>query len=306
MTHTSTSHTGEFVPATVHGTQALAPEAALAVSLDCSLQDTHEPSNHTENNYEGLSTTNGIPVAIIQSSSDAITIEIKHKPSTMTAHISDWLGTCVEAIISRPRVTYVTMIVPHILCPAMVDGPSEFTTLATAERVWRHLATQGRKDVEVRLNITATYNSAVKSKIQRAGTPTHRSLTFVAKAAAESPDDSNTVLSVCPVLEAAERALHAGDLSAICAYGLYTDARTTVDEIHALAYQGFISLKRKSRPMPEWLTAEQERDLRDGPPGWGRRAKRAMLGFLGGFEDPGRYLRSAPHCGPHPGGTVKK
>lgn len=214
-----------------------------------------------------------------------------HSP-TLSVHISpddpillqvSWLDSLVQALQPYSDLTHLTVSLPRIT--PSTEGPT-FITLSSAADLWARLAEQGTQLQELRVVVSEPEPElyAAHKLIPPSLPPDLKELTFVVSAGGDEEEKSYHIH--CPELLAAEAALSRGDLAALSSSGSYTSARKTVDDLTALVYEGIITPKRKPRPMPEYLTPEEMED-RLGPPGLARRAKRALLGFAGGFRAPG-------------------
>lgn len=210
-----------------------------------------------------------------------------HSP-TLSVHINpddpilqvSWLDSLVQALYPYSNITNLTVSLPRI-----ISGHT-FITLSSAADLWARLAEQGTQLQELRVVVSEPEpeSYAAHKLIPPSLPPDLKELIFVVSAGGDEEEKSYRIH--CPELLSAEAALSRGDLAALSSSGSYTSARKTVDDLTALVYEGYITPKRKPRPMPEYLTPEEMED-RLGPPGLARRAKRALLGFAGGFRAPG-------------------
>lgn len=208
-----------------------------------------------------------------------------------------WLDYYIQAVIHMPKLRRICLRLPRVIAPGTVESPVEITTIASAAQLGSQIAAHGKLLQEVRI-IASMVNEVLHpdfadryNGVIRAIQSSNRTFTFLAQTPQKDWDAQiSNFTTRCPELEQAEEELLRGQLSRLTPTGEYTAARRVVDDMSTLVYAGTIVPKRKIRPMPVWLTPEQEQDRREGPPGPGRRAKRAVLGafngFVGSFRPP--------------------
>ncbi|KAM0714978.1 hypothetical protein Q7P37_009443 [Cladosporium fusiforme] len=201
-----------------------------------------------------------------------------------------WMDSYIQAVVRIPKLRRITLRLPRVIAPGTVECPAEFATIDSAAQLGCNIAAHGKQMQEVRI-VASMAHEVLPSDwaeryraVIRALPSETQTFTFIAQ---PPPKDWDAHLggyaTRCPELEQAEKELLRGQLSRLSATGEYTGARRVVDDMSTLVYNGTIVPKRRIRPMPVWLTPEQEQDRREGPPGPGRRAKRAVLGAFNGF-----------------------
>lgn len=208
------------------------------------------------------------------------------------------LDFLIQAILRLPNLQHLTIQLPRLIAPGTVESPPEIATLSTASSLWAQLSARGKRLISIRILASLAHEPAPTdlpdrhAAVLHALTPCSQTLTFLAQPAAKDWDAALGLhITTCPELEAAEASVRLGRITHLSSSNEYTSARRVVDDISKLAHDGVLVIKKKPRPMPVWLTPEEEQDRREGPPGPGRRMKRAVkssLGeFAGSFRPPG-------------------
>jgi hypothetical protein len=198
-----------------------------------------------------------------------------------------WMDACIEAVIQMPNLLRLCIILPRVIPSGSISIQPEIIVLADAANLWSQLSSYGKKLKDVRI-IASMANEKAESEreaaILRFLSPRPLSLTFVAMQAEKDWDaDQGAYRTSCPELEQAEKSILRGQLSGLSETGEYSAARRTVDDISTFVHKGTIAPKKKLRPMPVWLTPEEEQDRREGPPSQSRRAKRAVIRSVSDF-----------------------
>lgn len=221
---------------------------------------------------------------------ESLDITISREQYKNAVNFFCWMDSYIQAIIRMPRLSRLTLRLPRVIAPGTVESPVEIAMVDAAAQLGSQVASHGKDLEEIRIiasmvnevlppDFTDRYNAVI-----RVLASSNHALTFIARAPEKDWDARpGAFVPHCPELEQAEAELLRGRLSRISPSGEYTSARRVVDDMSTLVYKGTIVPKRKIRPMPVWLTPEQEQDRREGPPGPGRRAKRAVLGAYNGF-----------------------
>jgi len=205
-----------------------------------------------------------------------------------------WLDACIEAVVRMPNLRRLCLLLPRVIPSGSLSIPPEIMALADVANLWSKLAAHGKILQELRVvasMATEKPESDREAAILRYLIAESPSLTFVVASAEKDWDaELGAYTTSCPELEQAENLLHRGDLSRLSEAGEYSSARRTADDISTYVYKGTIAPKKKIRPMPVWLTPEEEQDRREGPPSQSRRAKRALIRgfseFVGAWRPP--------------------
>jgi hypothetical protein len=205
-----------------------------------------------------------------------------------------WMDACIEAVVRMPNLIRLCIILPRVIPSGSLSIPPEIITLTDVANIWAQLVTHGKKLQELRITASMASEKAESDKeaaIHRFLIPGPPSLTFVVTPAEKDWDaEKGAYTTACPELEQAETLLRGGHLFRLSETGEYSTARRTVDDISTYVYKGTIAPKKKIRPMPVWLTPEEEQDRREGPPSQSRRAKRALIrgvsDFVGAWRPP--------------------
>jgi hypothetical protein len=198
-----------------------------------------------------------------------------------------WMDACIEAVIQMPNLLRLCIILPRIIPSGSISIQPEIIVLGDAANLWSQLASYGKKLKDVRIIASMANEKAESNReaaILRFLSPGPPSLTFVAMQAEKDWDaDQGAYRTSCPELEQAENLILHGQLSRLSETGAYSAARRTVDDISTFVHKGTIAPKKKPRPMPVWLTPEEEQDRREGPPSQSRKAKRAVIRSVSDF-----------------------
>jgi hypothetical protein len=198
-----------------------------------------------------------------------------------------WMDACIEAVIQMPNLLRLCIILPRIIPSGSISIQPEIIVLGDAANLWSQLASYGKKLKDVRIIASMANEKAESNReaaILRFLSPGPPSLTFVAMQAEKDWDaDQGAYRTSCPELEQAENLILHGQLSRLSETGEYSAARRTVDDISTFVHKGTIAPKKKPRPMPVWLTPEEEQDRREGPPSQSRKAKRAVIRSVSDF-----------------------
>jgi hypothetical protein len=198
-----------------------------------------------------------------------------------------WMDACIEAVIRMQNLLRICIILPRLIPSGSISIQPEIIVLADAANLWSQLANYGKKMQDVRIVASMANEKAESDReaaILRFLSPGSPSLTLVAMQAEKDWDaDHGAYRTCCPELEQAEKLLLRGQLSRLSETGEYSAARRTVDDISTFVHKGTIAPKKKLRPMPVWLTPEEEQDRREGPPSQSRRAKRAVVRSVSDF-----------------------
>jgi hypothetical protein len=198
-----------------------------------------------------------------------------------------WMDACIEAVVRMPNLLRLCIILPRVIPSGSISIQPEVIVLADAANLWSQLTGHGKRLKDVRIIASMASEKAESDReaaILRFLSPGPPSLTFVAMQAEKDWDaDRGAYRTSSPELEQAENLLLSGQLSRLSDTGEYSAARRTVDDISTFVHKGTIAPKKKLRPMPVWLTPEEEQDRREGPPSQGRRAKRAVIRSVSDF-----------------------
>lgn len=198
-----------------------------------------------------------------------------------------WLDACIEAVLRMPRLLRLCIVLPRLILSGSISIPPESIVMGTSSEIRSKLASHGKLMQEVR--VVALMNEEVAQSERETAVLQYMSsenyaLTFIATPAEKDWDaERGTQQTSCPELERAEVLLVKGYTSHLHPSGDYSRARRTIDDISALAYNGMFMPKKKIRPMPVWLTPEEEQDRREGPPSAARKAKRATIKSMNHF-----------------------
>ena len=192
-----------------------------------------------------------------------------------------WMDACIEAIVSMPSLRRLTIDVPRVIPSGSLSIPPEIITLPDVANLWSKLTAHGKKLQEFRITASMTSEKAETDReaaILRFLSPGPRCLSFIITPTEKDYEASQGAYKTsCPELEHAEDLLRQGYLTRLSETGEYSTARRTADDISTYVYKGTIAPKKKIRPMPVWLTPEEEQDRREGPPSQSRRMKRALI-----------------------------
>ncbi|GAB7328077.1 hypothetical protein MBLNU13_g00116t1 [Cladosporium sp. NU13] len=199
-----------------------------------------------------------------------------------------WMDACIEAVVSMPNLLRIAINVPRVIPSGSLSIPPEILTLPDVANLWSKLTAHGKTLQEFR--ITASMASE-KAETEREAAilgflalPGPPSLTFVVTPAEKDWEaEQGAYKTSCPELEHSEDLLRRGHLTRLSETGEYSTARRTTDDISTYVYKGTIAPKKKIRPMPVWLTPEEEQDRREGPPSQSRRMKRALIRSVSDF-----------------------
>lgn len=198
-----------------------------------------------------------------------------------------WMDACIEAVVDMPNLLRLTIDVPRIIPSGSLSIPPEIITLPNVANLWSKLTAHGKKLQEFRITASMASEKAETDReaaILRFLAPGPPSLTFIVTPAEKDWDaDQGAYTTSCPELEHAEDLLRRGYLTRLSETGEYSTARRTADDISTYVYKGTIAPKKKIRPMPVWLTPEEEQDRREGPPSQSRRMKRALIRSVSDF-----------------------
>jgi hypothetical protein len=198
-----------------------------------------------------------------------------------------WMDACIEAVVDLPNLRRLTIDVPRVIPSGSLSIPPEIITLPNVANLWSKLTAHGKKLQEFRITASMASEKAETDReaaILRFLAPGPPCLTFIVTAAEKDWDAEQGAYSTsCPELEHAEDLLRRGYLTRLSETGEYSTARRTADDISTYVYKGTIAPKKKIRPMPVWLTPEEEQDRREGPPSQSRRMKRALIRSVSDF-----------------------
>lgn len=198
-----------------------------------------------------------------------------------------WMDACIESVVRMPNLLRLCIVLPRVIPSGSISIPPEIITLPDVANLWSQLAAHGKTLQELRIIASMTSEKAESDReaaILSFLSPTP-SLTFITTPAEKDWDAAQGAYQTsCPELEEAENLLRRGHLSRLSSPPIsYSTARRTADDISTIIYKGTIAPKKKIRPMPVWLTPEEEQDRREGPPSQSRRAKRALIRSVGEF-----------------------
>jgi hypothetical protein len=181
----------------------------------------------------------------------------------------------------------LTIDVPRVIPSGSLSIPPEILTLPNVANLWSKLTAHGKTLREFRITASMASEKAETEReaaILRFLAPGPPSLTFiVAPSEKDWEAEQGAYKTSCPELEDAEDLLRRGHLTRLSETGEYSTARRTTDDISTYVYKGTIAPKKKIRPMPVWLTPEEEQDRREGPPSQSRRMKRALIRSVSDF-----------------------
>ena len=198
-----------------------------------------------------------------------------------------WMDACIEAVVSTPNLRRLSIDVPRVIPSGSLSIPPEIITLPNFANLCSKLTAHGKTLQEFRITASMASEKAETDReaaILRFLAPGPPSLTFIVTPAEKDWDAAQgTYNTSCPELEHAEDLLRRGYLSRLSETGEYSTARRTADDISTYVYKGTIAPKKKIRPMPVWLTPEEEQDRREGPPSQSRRMKRALIRSVSDF-----------------------
>lgn len=198
-----------------------------------------------------------------------------------------WMDACIESVVEMPSLRRLCIILPRVIPSGSLSIPPEIVILPAVVDLWVKLEAHGQKLQE--LQLIASMDSEKpeterETAVLRFVSPISKALTFVVTPAEKDCDaEQGSYRTSCPELEEAERLILRGQLSRLSQTGEYSIARRTVDDISTYVHRGTIVPKKKPRPMPVWLTPEEEQDRKEGPPSQARRAKRALIRSMGEF-----------------------
>lgn len=198
-----------------------------------------------------------------------------------------WMDACIEAVVSMANLHRLTIDVPRVIPSGSLSIPPEILTLPDVANLWSKLTAHGKTLREFRITASMASEKAETEReaaILRFLAPGPPSLTFiVAPSEKDWEAEQGAYKTSCPELEDAEDLLRRGHLTRLSETGEYSTARRTTDDISTYVYKGTIAPKKKIRPMPVWLTPEEEQDRREGPPSQSRRMKRALIRSVSDF-----------------------
>jgi hypothetical protein len=198
-----------------------------------------------------------------------------------------WMDACIEAVVSTPNLRRLSIDVPRVIPSGSLSIPPEIITLPNVANLCSKLTAHGKTLQEFRITASMASEKAETDReaaILRFLAPGPPSLTFIVTPAEKDWDAAQGAYNTsCPELEHAEDLLRRGYLSRLSETGEYSTARRTADDISTYVYKGTIAPKKKIRPMPVWLTPEEEQDRREGPPSQSRRMKRALIRSVSDF-----------------------
>lgn len=198
-----------------------------------------------------------------------------------------WMDACIEAVVSMPNLRRLTIDVPRVIPSGSLSIPPEILTLPDVANLWSKLVAHGKTLQEFRITASMASEKAETEReaaILRFLAPGPPSLAFIVTPSAKDWEaEQGAYQTSCPELEDAEDLLRRGHLTRLSETGEYSTARRTADDISTYVYKGTIAPKKKIRPMPVWLTPEEEQDRREGPPSQSRRMKRALIRGVSDF-----------------------
>lgn len=198
-----------------------------------------------------------------------------------------WMDACIESVVEMSSLRRLCIVLPRVIPSGSLSIPPEIVIMTAVVDLWVKLGAHGQKLQELRL-IASMDSEKPETERETAVlhfvSPISKALTFVVTPGEKDCDaEQGSYRTSCPELEEAERLILRGDLSRLSQTGEYSIARRTVDDISTYVHRGTIVPKKKPRPMPVWLTPEEEQDRREGPPSQARRAKRALIRSMGEF-----------------------
>ncbi|KAM0705775.1 hypothetical protein Q7P35_007135 [Cladosporium inversicolor] len=198
-----------------------------------------------------------------------------------------WMDACIEAVVSMPNLRRLQIDVPRVIPSGSLSIPPEIITLPDVANLWSKLTAHGKTLQEFRITASMAGEKAETDReaaILRFLTRGPSCLTFIVTPAEKDWEASQGAYKTsCPELEHAEDLLRQGYLTRLSKTGEYSTARRTADDLSTYVYKGTIAPKKKIRPMPVWLTPEEEQDRREGPPSQSRRMKRALIRNVSDF-----------------------
>lgn len=198
-----------------------------------------------------------------------------------------WMDACIEAVVSMANLRRLTIDIPRVIPSGSLSIPPEILTLPDVANLWSKLTAHGKTLQEFRITASMASEKAETEReaaILRFLAPGPPCLTFIVTPSEKDWEaEQGAYKTSCPELEDAEDLLRRGHLTRLSETGEYSTARRTADDISTYVYKGTIAPKKKIRPMPVWLTPEEEQDRREGPPSQSRRMKRALIRSVSDF-----------------------
>lgn len=199
-----------------------------------------------------------------------------------------WMDACIEAVVSMPNLLRLTVEVPRVIPSGSLSIPPEIITLTDVANLWTKLSAHGKTLQEFQITASMAGEKAETDResavLRFLAAPGPPSLAFIVTPAEKDwESEQGAYKTSCPELEHAEDLLRQGHLTRLSESGEYSTARRTTDDVSAYVYKGTIAPKKKIRPMPVWLTPEEEQDRREGPPSQSRRMKRALIRSVSDF-----------------------
>jgi hypothetical protein len=198
-----------------------------------------------------------------------------------------WMDACIEAVVDMPNLRRLHIDAPRVIPSGSLSIPPEILTLPNVANLWSKLTAHGKTLQQFRITASMASEKAETDReaaILRFLTPGPPSLTFIVTPAEKDWEaEQGAYETSCPELEHAEDLLRRGFLTRLSETGEYSTARRTADDISTYVHKGTIAPKKKIRPMPVWLTPEEEQDRREGPPSQSRRMKRALIRSVSDF-----------------------
>lgn len=198
-----------------------------------------------------------------------------------------WMDACIEAVVSMPNLRRLHIDAPRVIPSGSLSIPPEIITLPNVTNLWSKLTAHGKTLQRFQMTASMANEKAETDReaaVLRFLAPGPPSLTFIVTPAEKDWEaEQGAYETSCPELEHAEDLLRRGYLTRLSETGEYSTARRTADDISAYVYKGTIAPKKKIRPMPVWLTPEEEQDRREGPPSQSRRMKRALIRSVSDF-----------------------
>ena len=198
-----------------------------------------------------------------------------------------WMDACIEAVVSMPNLRRLHIDAPRVIPSGSLSIPPEILTFPNVTNLWSKLTAHGKTLHQFQITASMASEKAETDReaaILRFLGPGPPSLTFIVTPAEKDWEaEQGAYETSCPELELAEGLLRRGYLTRLSEAGEYSTARRTADDISTYVYKGTIAPKKKIRPMPVWLTPEEEQDRREGPPSQSRRMKRALIRSVSDF-----------------------
>lgn len=198
-----------------------------------------------------------------------------------------WMDACIESIVEMPSLRRLCIILPRVIPSGSLSIPPEIVIMPAVVDLWTKLEAHGQRLRELRLIASMDSEKPETERetaVLRFVSSISKALTFVVTPAERDCDaEQGSYRMSCPELEEAESLILRGHLSRLSQTEEYSVARRTVDDISTYVHRGTIVPKKKPRPMPVWLTPEEEQDRKEGPPSQARRAKRALIRSMGEF-----------------------